>query len=344
MTVERKSFWSERLPINWELLQHPLREPVPHHITFWWFALGGTPFLLFGIQALTGILLTFYYVPSPPEAFESIRHIQEVVPFGWWIRGIHHWGATLMILTVWLHMLRVFITGAYRRPRELNWLVGVGLLFTTLAFGFTGYSLIYNQLSYWATTVGTNIFKDIPVLGPLVLAFLRGGLEVTPNTMTRFFSVHIGLLPTVMVLLLGFHILLLRVHGVSELDPEDQRRIVFFPDHVFTEIIIGFYLMLILTSLAILFPPPLGKLADPTTTPLHIKPEWYFYPVYRWLRMMPGAIGLVGLGLFLVVLTFWPAVDALLERWFPKRDLGVVLGAIVAVIVAAAMVWEAMVP
>ncbi len=154
MTAERKSFWSERLPIDWQVLQHPLREPVPYHMNFWWFALGGTPLILFGIQVATGILLTFYYVPSPPEAFNSIRYIQEVVPFGWWIRGIHHWGATLMILTVWLHMLRVFFTGAYRRPRELNWFFGIGLLFLTLAFGFTGYSLIYNQLSFWATTVG----------------------------------------------------------------------------------------------------------------------------------------------------------------------------------------------
>jgi quinol-cytochrome oxidoreductase complex cytochrome b subunit len=176
---------------------------------------------------------------------------------------------------------------------------------------------VYNQLSFWAVTVGTNIFKDVPVIGPLVLSFLRGGLEVTSNTLTRFFTIHMGVLPTLMVLLLAVHIVLLRLYGISDLDPNDKRRITFFPDHILTEIIIGFYLIVILTSLATLFPPPFGELADPANTPLHIKPEWYFYPIYRWLRLVPGV-------------------------WFPKRDLSVVFGSIV-VVVAAAMVWEAFV-
>jgi quinol-cytochrome oxidoreductase complex cytochrome b subunit len=200
---------------------------------------------------------------------------------------------------------------------------------------------VYNQLSFWAATVGTNIFKDVPVIGPLMLSFLRGGLEVTSNALTRFFTIHISVLPTLMVALLAVHIVLLRLYGISDLDPEDKRRISFFPDHILTEIIIGFYLIMILTSLAILFPPPLGELADPANTPLHIKPEWYFYPIYRWLRVVPGVIGLIGLGLFLLVLTFWPAVDALRSRWFPKRDLSVILGSLVVVV--AAMVWEAFV-
>ncbi len=339
-----KAFFQERIPFDWSTLEHPLREPVPYHMRYWWFALGGTPLILFFIQAATGILLTFYYMPSPPEAYYSVKYIQEVVPYGWWIRGIHHWGANLMIATVILHMMRVFFTGAYRRPRELNWLIGTGLLFTTLAFGFTGYSLIYNQLSYWATTVGTNLLRDLPVIGPLMLAFLRGGMEVTANTLTRFYSIHIGMLPTMIIVLVALHIFLFRLHGISQLDPKDKRTIRFFPDHVLLELVIAFYLVLILTSLAILFPPPLGELADPTTTPEHIKPEWYFYPIYRWLRLVPGLVGLIGVVLFVVVLVFWPAVDALLRRWFPKRDLSVVLGAITAIVLMAALTWEAMVP
>jgi ubiquinol-cytochrome c reductase cytochrome b subunit/cytochrome b6 len=344
VTTQKPSGWTERVPIDLEMLRHPLAEPVPVHLHGWWFALGSTPLLLFVIQVATGILLTFYYVPSPDRALDSIRAITEQVPYGWWIRGIHHWGATLMILTVWLHMIRVFVTGAYRRPREINWLIGSGLLLTTLAFGFTGYALIYDQLSYWATTVGTNLIGAVPLIGDYMLAFLRGGRTVTSNTLTRFFTLHIGILPTVMILFLGVHILLLRLHGVAQLEPEDERSTPFFPDHVLLSLLIGFYLVLLLSALSVLFTPPVGDLANPTVTPLHIKPEWYFFSIYRWLRLVPGLVGLLGMAIFVLVLVFWPFLDPVLGRWLKYREVGVVLGAIVAVVVAAATVWEAMVP
>jgi ubiquinol-cytochrome c reductase cytochrome b subunit/cytochrome b6 len=342
--AEKRSVWSERIPIDLEMLRHPLREPVPVHLHGWWFALGSTPLLLFLIQVATGILLTFYYVPAPERALDSVRTITEQVPFGWWIRGIHHWGSSLMIFTVGLHMIRVFFTGAYRRPREINWIIGVGLLLTTLAFGFTGYALIYDQLSYWATTVGTNLIGAVPIIGDYMLAFLRGGRQVTANTLTRFYTIHIGILPTVMIVLLGLHILLLRLHGVAPLDPQDKRTTPFFPDHVLLAVIIGFYLVMMLSALAVIFTPPIGDLANPAVTPLHIKPEWYFYALYRWLRLVPGVIGILGTGAFLLAVVFWPFIDPLLARWLKYRDVSVVLGVIVAVMVAAATLWEAMVP
>jgi quinol-cytochrome oxidoreductase complex cytochrome b subunit len=177
-----------------------------------------------------------------------------------------------------------------------------------------------------------------------MLAFLRGGREVTANTLTRFFTLHIGILPTVMILLLGMHILLLRLHGVARLDPQDERTTPFFPDHVLLSLVIGFYLVLLLSALAVLFPPPVGDLANPAMTPLHIKPEWYFFSVYRWLRLVPGLIGLLGMVAFVLALVFWPFLDPLLGRWLKYRDVGVVLGAIVVVVIAAATVWEALVP
>ncbi|MEW5956868.1 MAG: cytochrome bc complex cytochrome b subunit [Chloroflexota bacterium] len=342
--AQRESRLSERVPVDVNLLRHLLQEPIPVHLHRWWFALGSTPLLLFLIQVGTGILLTFYYVASPERALDSVRTISEQIPFGWWFRGVHHWGASLMILTVVLHMVRVFFTTAYRRPRELNWLFGTGLLFLTLAFGFTGYALVYNQLSYWATTVGTNLIAGLPLIGNYLLAFTRGGLEVTANTLTRFFTLHIGLLPTFMIVLLGLHILLIRLHGVAQLDPKDERTTPFFPDHVLLSLLIGFYLALILSALAVLFPPPIGDLANPAETPLHIKPEWYFYGVYRWLRLVPGTVGLAGMFAFAAALVFWPVIDSHLERWFKQRDVGLILGAIVAVVVAAATIWEAVVP
>jgi quinol-cytochrome oxidoreductase complex cytochrome b subunit len=350
-----RTWFRERVPVKWEVFEELAREPIPYHIKSWFYCLGGTPLMLFLIQVVTGILLTFYYVPSPDHAYESIRHVTEDVPFGWWVRGLHHWAANLMILAVFLHTVRVFITGAYRRPRELNWMVGLGLLATTLTFGFTGYSLVYNQLSYWATTVGTNIAGETPLVGPHLLAFLRGGGTVTSNTLTRFFTLHIGGLPTAMVVLLALHILLIRTHGVTRLEEdldeatlkarEQHRRgtFPFFPDHFVTELIIGLFVLTLLTCATVLFPVQMGEPADPLRTPEHIKPEWYFYAMFRWLKLVPLKVGILTTMGFFTVLFFWPFVDGRLRRRFPKTELGTGLGAVMALVIIALMIWEAVV-
>ena len=180
-----RGWLGQRFPIDVKIYEELAKEPVPKHMERLWFALGGTPLLLFAIQGITGILLTWYYVPRPEFAYESVVRISSELPFGWWVRGIHQWGSQLMIIAVILHMLRTFTTGAYRKPRELNWLVGTGLLVVTLTFAFTGYALVNDQLSYWATTVGTNMFAEIPIIGPIMLQMIRGGVAVTADTMTR---------------------------------------------------------------------------------------------------------------------------------------------------------------
>ncbi|MBI1926434.1 cytochrome b N-terminal domain-containing protein [Candidatus Poribacteria bacterium] len=195
-----KEWAVESFPFDLNILKEISSEPIPNHLQRWWFAIGGTPLYLFIIQATTGIILTFYYVPDPTEAFNSVAHITTQVRFGWFIRSVHKWSAHLMVFTLMLHMMRVFFTAAYRRPRELNWMIGVGLLLTTLGFGFTGYSLIYEQLSYWASVVGTNVAEATPIVGGILADFMRGGSEVGSNTLTRFFVLHIGVLPTVMVI------------------------------------------------------------------------------------------------------------------------------------------------
>ena len=147
----------DRVPLDPEQLKHFGSEPVPNHMRRWWWCLGGTPAYLFLVQLGTGILLTFYYVPEPARAYDSVWRISHELSFGWWVRGIHHWGSHLMIVAVILHVMRVFFTGAYRAPREINWVVGSFILGIVLFFGFTGYSLVYEQLSYWGATVGANI-------------------------------------------------------------------------------------------------------------------------------------------------------------------------------------------
>ena len=188
----------------------------------WWFTLGSATLFLATTQAITGIFLSVYYVPHPEQAYDSINFIMNDVSFGWLIRGIHHWGATLMVITVFLHMLRTFFYAAYKYPRELTWITGVLLLLVTLGFGFTGYLLPWNQRAYWATTVGTSIAETVPFMGPFVNQVLRGGTELSTLTLTRFFSAHIWMLPAALAALIGIHLYLVIRLGISHIPTEED--------------------------------------------------------------------------------------------------------------------------
>ena len=186
----------------------------------WWFTLGSATLFLFLIQTITGIFLTVYYVPSPDHAYDSIQYIMNGVAFGWLIRGIHHWGASLMVLFVFIHMLRTFYMGAYKFPREMTWLTGVVLLLATIGMGFTGYLLPWNQRAYWATTVGTEIAGTAPLIGGFIERILRGGSDLSAVTLARFFSVHIWFFPATIALLIGIHLYLVIRMGISSV-PKD---------------------------------------------------------------------------------------------------------------------------
>jgi quinol-cytochrome oxidoreductase complex cytochrome b subunit len=188
----------------------------------WWFTLGSASLFLFTMQAITGIFLTMYYVPDPTKAYDSIEYIMNGLAFGWLIRGVHHWGASLMVLVVFLHMLRTFFFGAYKYPRELTWVTGVLLLLLTLGMGFTGYLLPWNQRAYWATTVGTAIAGSVPIVGEFILKVLRGGTDLSALTLTRFFSAHIWMLPAALAGLIGVHMYLIIRLGISNIPKEDE--------------------------------------------------------------------------------------------------------------------------
>jgi quinol-cytochrome oxidoreductase complex cytochrome b subunit len=188
----------------------------------WWFTLGSATLFLATTQAITGIFLSVYYVPHPEQAYDSINFIMNDVSFGWLIRGIHHWGATLMVITVFLHMLRTFFYAAYKYPRELTWVTGVLLFLVTLGFGFTGYLLPWNQRAYWATTVGTSIAETVPFIGPFINQVLRGGTELSTLTLTRFFSAHIWMLPAALAALIGIHLYLVIRLGISHVPTEED--------------------------------------------------------------------------------------------------------------------------
>jgi quinol-cytochrome oxidoreductase complex cytochrome b subunit len=181
----------------------------------WFYTLGSATLFVGLNQIITGILLTIYYVPTPDQAYDSVQYISTQVPAGWLIRGLHHWGASAMVLLTGLHMLRVILTGAYKFPREITWFTGVGLLLVVVAFGFTGYLLPWDQKAYWATTVGTRIAAVTPLIGDWILRVMRGGAELSALTLARFFGVHVWMLPVALLALVGLHLYLVVRIGIS---------------------------------------------------------------------------------------------------------------------------------
>jgi len=347
--MSRVAVWlKERLPVSGEQLRELTNEPVPNHLKLWWFCLGGTPAYLFVVQMVTGILLSFYYQPSPSTAYESVRYITEEAAYGWFLRGIHKWGGTLMVAAVVLHQIRVFFTGAYRKPREINWMVGMFLLMSTLLLGFTGYSLVYEQLSYWGATVASNLMDSVPGVGGFLKRMLLAGDSYNPRTPPRFFVLHAAVLPATMILVLSLHIMIIRLQGVTEFkipgEPEQKKKYFnFFPDHLLTELLIGLFLMVLLSALATIFPATLGPRADPLLTPEVIKPEWYFYVAFRWLKLLPLGVAVLSTGFIVFVFFAWPFVDAWIRRRKPESEASIWIGLAGVSAIVALTVWEALV-
>jgi cytochrome b6 len=316
------AWFDERLDLD--SLTQPLRhKTVPVHYYTVWYYLGGITLFLFVVQVITGILLLLYYRPGANEAFESVQYIMTRVPFGWLIRSIHSWSANLMILTAFLHMFSVLFLRAYRKPREMTWISGMLLLFLILGFGFSGYLLPWNQLAFFATKVGTDIVRQVPVIGPGLTVFLRGGEEVTGATLSRFFGFHVAVLPGIATLLLAVHIFLIQKQGMSvppsveaETGPAPSGRprlkeMKFFPNFFLRELMAWYVALGVLGALAALFPWDLGTKADAfAPAPAGIKPEWYFLFMFQTLKLIPAKVGamdgeLLGVLLFSVAGGLW---------------------------------------
>ncbi len=345
--MNRVARWlGERLPISGDQFRELTNEPVPNHLKRWWFALGGTPAYLFVIQIVTGILLAFYYSASPETAYESVRYITEEAAFGWYVRSVHKWAATLMIAAVILHQMRVYFTGAYRKPREINWIVGMFLLICTLSVGFTGYSLVYEQLSYWGATVGANIADTVPLVGGLIKQLMLGGESYNEHTLSRFFVLHAAVLPVAMILLIVVHIAIIRMQGITEFTFEDEKdqpekTFNFFPDHLYTELMIGLMLMIVLSALATIFPAAMGPAANPLETPEVIKPEWFFFVAFRWLKLFTGTAAVLSMGFIVMVMFTWPFLDGWVRKNTKYKEASVWIGIAGVLAIIALTVWEA---
>jgi cytochrome b6 len=296
---------------------------VPVHRHTVWYYFGGMTLFLFIVQVLTGILLLMYYRPVPTSAFESVQFIMTQVRFGWLVRSIHSWSANLLIFSAFIHMFSVFFMKAYRKPRELTWISGMLLLFIMLGFGFSGYLLPWNMLAYFATKVGTQAAGSTPVIGHWLLVLMRGGEDVGEATLTRFFGLHVAILPGLATSLLALHLLLVQILGMS-VPPgvqkaiaegrEKPRTMPFFPNFMLRDVI-GWYAALgVLGALAAIFPWELGMKADPfASAPAGIRPEWYFLFMFQTLKLLPAKLlflegEFAGMVAFGVAAALWIAV------------------------------------
>jgi cytochrome b6 len=334
----------ERLAIS-ALHEFARHKTIPVHRFAAIYYLGGMTLFFFLVQVLTGILLMVYYRPSAAEAFESVEFIMTTVSFGWLIRSLHSWSANLMIFFAFLHLASVYLAKAYRPPRELTWVTGCLAFFLALGFGFSGYLLPWDELAFFATRVGTQIPSTIPVVGEFITRFLRGGDRVTSATISRFFGWHVAILPALMTAVLGLHLLLVQLLGMSvpaaaEAEARRRRPMRFFPHYALRDLF-GWLLALgVLAALAALFPWELGPKADAfAPAPKDIRPEWYFVFMFETLKLVPGgsiggleyeAIPILGFALAALVLVLVPFLDRGAAR--TGRSPGFTAAGIVAVI------------
>ena len=290
-----RQFLNERLPLS-EFSAH-LRKPLPKHINLL-FSLGSLAMFLLLLQAVTGAFLALYYSPSPEHAHNAVTYINEEVPFGAFVRGLHHWGASAMVIIVFLHLLRVVLYGSYKAPRELTWIFGVLLLLVVLGFGFTGYLLPWDEKAYWATVVGVEISSTAPVLGDFVAKVMRGGTEIGAVTLSRFYALHTIWLPWLAFGLVGVHLFFVRYYGSSgkpENTPEEMKTgKPFYPDQVFEDVVGMLILFAVLASVALFVPVPLEDVADPTNADYDPRPEWYFLFLFQLLKYFQGPFEIIG--------------------------------------------------
>jgi len=300
-----------------DLMKEALDEPIPGGAR-WRYVYGSALAVMFLVQAFTGILLMTSYSPSSSTAWASVFYISEEMWLGWFIRGVHHFAAQAMVVLLVLHLVQVLWAGAYRRPRELNWWFGMALLFLTLGFSLSGYLLPWDQKGYWATKVATNIMGGAPIFGPYLQKVVVGGSDYGNQTVTRFYGLHVGVLPALFVLCLAAHVALFRRHGITPpRDKPDRPTALFWPeqlfmDTVFCVAVLGVVIVLVLAEGGANLDAP----ADPASSNYPARPEWYFLSLFQMLKLFPGSREVIGTIVIptalLVVMLLLPLLDRVL--------------------------------
>ncbi len=336
-----------------------LDEPIPGGAS-WIYVFGSATLFLFFLQAITGMFLTVYYAPTPDHAYDSIRYIETQVLFGAFVRGLHHWGASAMVVAIGLHMLQVFLYGAYKPPREAMWIVGVLLLLLTMGFAFTGYLLPWDQNAYWATQVGINMVGSVPFVGTFLVKVMRGGDMLGALTLSRFFAVHVLFLPATVAVLVALHMFILRrvgpagpwsggldrrgkggdpsmrregAAGAGPAERRVHRSEPFYPRQVFMDAVVMLGVFAVVAALALTVSFPLTDKANPSDHSFVPVPEWYFLFYYQFLKYMEGPIlGPIATwvlpGAFIALLLALPFLDPHHERTPTSRPVAMGIGAL----------------
>jgi ubiquinol-cytochrome c reductase cytochrome b subunit len=317
-----------------------LDEPIPGGAS-WIYVFGSATLFLFVLQAVTGMFLAVYYAPTPDHAYDSVQFIENQVTFGWFVRGLHHWGASGMVIAVGLHMLQVFLYGAFKPPREMMWMVGVVLFLLVMGFAFTGYLLPWDQTAYWATQVGINMVGTVPLVGDFLMKVMRGGETLGALTLSRFFAVHVLFLPALIIMGIMLHLFILRRVGPA--GPWDEQKAAagsetFYPRQVFMDAVVMLGVFLVLALLAVLVPFPLADKANPSDTSFVPVPEWYFLFYYELLKYVHGPLEPFATwvlpGIVVLVMLLWPFLDWQKTVRAPaSRPIGMALGVLFLVFV-----------
>lgn len=288
------------------------------------YTLGSATLVAFVMQVVTGVWQMFYYVPTTDHAYNSLSYLRTQVSFGWLIHGIHYWGANAMVVLLGLHMIRVFIWAAYKRPRELTWLVGVVLLLLTMAISFTGAPLPWDERGYWAAEVITGIVSTVPIVGDFAKRLMRGGEEMGQLTLSRFFMMHVAILPALLAICIGIHLVAFRQFGSVGPWNRARREVSgsFWPNAVFLDVLVGAIVFLAVITLSVYAFPSFSGPADPVDTTYVPKPEWNFLFFYQALKLFKGRlepVGTLGLPILgIIILILIPFVDRREER-IPKK-------------------------
>jgi ubiquinol-cytochrome c reductase cytochrome b subunit len=313
------------------LLHEALDEPIPGGAR-WAYVFGSVLLFLFISQTITGVFLALYYVPSATSAHTTVAYIVKEVTGGSFLRSLHAYGSSAVVIVVLLHLTQTYLYGAYKGRRELLWISGCFLLALMLAMAFTGYLLPWDQKAFFATTVGTNMASDIPFVGTWLKRFMRGGDEMGTLTVSRFFVAHVFILPAVLIAFIASHVYLFRKAGAAGPPSEDavSPRLPterFYPKQVVMDTIVALVMILILGSLAHFWPTELGPQANPADTQYVPRPEWYYLPIFEWLKYWRGPYTIFGIivipAITAALLVLVPFIDRRLERRPWRRPIAV---------------------
>ena len=334
MKYKIKNWFKERIDIG-GMIGSSMDEKIPGGVSFF-YTLGSATLFIFVLQFVTGFWQLFYYVPTTQEAYNSLSYFRTQVSYGWLIQGIHYWGANILSIMIALHMIRVFIWGAYKKPRELTWLFGLGLLLLTTLLIFTGALLPWDERGYWAGEVGTSIAGTLPIFGLWLEKFLRGGVSMGQLTLSRFFALHTAIIPVITLIFIALHLMAFRRFGSVGPWKESKRKKIgdFWPNQIAIDLVVSSIIFLLIVYLSAFHGASFTGPADPSDSAFIAKPEWNFLFLYQLLKLFKGPLEIVGTVLIptiiLALLVLVPFIDRK-ESKSPAKRIGMMIGGLVFV-------------